>query len=157
MTSQRGRRSPARANVDSKGDTFYPANTGYAYDWAGTWPGGSGTDAIPPLLLRPVDAANGATASTATVETGEADGTLYVVVTTSAVAPTAAQVKLGQDDSSVAATFDANQAVSTLGVQTIAPAPSGLTTATAYTTHFMHEDSDANQSAVVSAAGFTTA
>tara|TARA_R110000772_G_scaffold235182_3_gene346783 strand:- start:160 stop:498 length:339 start_codon:yes stop_codon:yes gene_type:complete len=112
---------------------------------------------VAPLLLRPVDAANGATASTASVETGEADGTLYAVVTTSAVAPTAAQVKLGQDDSSVAATFAGNQVVTATGVQTIAPAPSGLTTATAYTTHFMHEDSDNNQSAVVSASGLTTA
>ena len=117
----------------------------------------SAADVTAPTLSSPTDEANGATASTASVSTDEANGTLYTAVTTSATAPTAAQVKLGQDNSSVAAAFAGSQAVSATGVQTISPAPSGLTPSTANTTHFMHEDAAGNQSAVSSASGFTTA
>lgn len=113
-------------------------------------------DVTAPTLSSPTDAANGATASTGSVSTNEGNGTLYWVVTTSATAPSAAQVKLGQDNSSVAATDSGSQTVSGTGVQTITPAPSGLTASTAYTTHFMHEDAATNQSTVSSASGFTT-
>jgi len=112
-------------------------------------------DVTAPILTSPTDAANGATASTGSASTDEGSGTLYAVVTTSATAPTAAQVKLGQDDSSVTATWSGNQAVSATGVQNITP--SGLTASTAYTTHFMHEDAAGNQSVVSTASGFTTA
>jgi hypothetical protein len=111
-------------------------------------------DVTAPTLSSPTDAANGATASTGSVSTDEGNGTLYWVVTTSGTAPSAAQVKAGQDNSSVAATAGGSQAVSATGVQNIAP--SGLTASTAYTTHFMHEDAASNQSTVVSASGFTT-
>lgn len=117
----------------------------------------SGGDVTAPTLSAPVDAANGATASTAGVTTDEANGTLYVVVTTGATAPSAAQVKAGQDSAGAAAAYTGSQTVSAIGAQTISPAPSGLAASTAYTTHFMHEDAAGNQSAVVSASGFTTA
>jgi len=114
-------------------------------------------DVTAPVLTSPTDAADGATASTGSVSTDEGNGTLYWVVTTSATAPTAAQVKLGQDNSGTAADGDSgSQAVSGTGVQTLSPAPSGMTASTAYTTHFMHEDSSGNQSTVSSASGFTT-
>lgn len=121
--------------------------------------GGTVTDAdtTAPTLSSPTDAANGATASTGSVSTDEGNGTLYWVVTTSATAPSAAQVKAGQDNGGSAATDSGSQAVSGTGVQTLSPAPSGLTASTSYTTHFMHEDSSGNQSAVSSASGFTTA
>lgn len=112
------------------------------------------SDVTAPTLTTATDTANGATASTGSVSTDEANGTLYWVVTTSATAPTAAQVKLGQDNSSVAATDSGSQAVSATGAQ--ATAATGLTASTAYTTHFMHEDAAANQSAVATASGFTT-
>ena len=109
-----------------------------------------------PVLTSPVDAANGATASTGSVSTTGNDGTLYWVVTTSSTTPTAAQIKLGQDNTGTAADGDSgNQTVSTTGTQNITP--SGLTESTAYTTHFMHEDAATNQSIPVSASGFTTA
>lgn len=118
---------------------------------------GSAGDVTAPTLSSPTDAANGQNASTGSVSTNEGNGTLYWVVTTSATAPSAAQVKAGQDNTSTAATASGSQSVSGTGVQTLSPAPSGLTASTAYTTHFMHEDAATNQSTVSSASGFTTA
>ena len=114
-------------------------------------------DTTAPALSSPVDAANGQTAATGSVDTDEGNGTLYWVVTQSATAPSAAQVKAGQDHTGTAADDDGSQAVSTTGTQTLSPAPSGLTASTAYYLHFMHEDAAGNQSAVASGDGFTTA
>lgn len=129
--------SPAPSAVDSTQYTF---------------PSG---DTTAPILTSPTDAANGQTASTGSVTTDEANGTLYWVVTTSSTAPSAAQVKNGLDATGSPSDGDANsQAVTVAGVQNITP--SGLTASTSYTTHFMHEDAAGNQSSVVSASGFTT-
>lgn len=114
----------------------------------------SGGDVTAPTLSGPTDAANGQTASTGSVSTDEGNGTLYSVATTSSTAPTAAQVKLGQDHTGSAATSAVSQAVSATGVQTVNHA--GLTAATQYYTHYMHEDAASNQSTVVSASGFVT-
>lgn len=114
-------------------------------------------DVTAPTLTSPTDAANGATAATGSVSTDEGNGTLWWVVSTSGTAPTKAQVKAGQDHTGVAAADAGSQAVAATGVQTLSPAPSGLTASTAYTIHFMHEDAAANQSAVASGDGFTTA
>jgi hypothetical protein len=130
--------SPSPSSVDSTQYTF---------------PSG---DTTAPILSSATDAANGQTASTGSVSTDEGNGTLYWVVTTSATAPSAAQVKAGQDNTGTAADGDSgSQSVSATGVQNITP--SGLTASTAYTTHFMHEDAASNQSTVASASGFTTA
>ena len=114
-------------------------------------------DTTAPTLSSPVDAANGQTAATGSVDTDEANGTLYWVVTQSSTAPSAAQVKAGQDHTGTAADDAGSQAVSATGTQTLSPAPSGLTASTAYYLHFMHEDAAGNQSAVSSGDGFTTA
>ncbi|MBL4888465.1 MAG: hypothetical protein JKX97_00415, partial [Candidatus Lindowbacteria bacterium] len=111
-------------------------------------------DVVAPILSLPTDTANGGTASTGTVTTDEDNGTLYWVVTESSTPPTAAQVKLGQDNSSVAATDSDNQTVIATGIQNIAA--DGLTETTAYTTHYMHEDAATNPSSVSTASGFTT-
>jgi len=113
-------------------------------------------DIVAPTLSSPVDTANGTTAATGSVSTNEGNGTLYWVVSTSGTAPSAAQVKAGQMHTGSAAAASGSQAVSGTGVQTLSPAPSGLTASTAYTIHFMHEDAAANQSAVSSGNGFTT-
>ena len=114
-------------------------------------------DVTAPTLSSPTDAANGSTAATGSVSTNEGNGTLYWVVSTSGTAPSAAQVKAGNDHTGSAAADSGSQAVSGTGVQTLSPAPSGLTASTAYTIHFMHEDASANQSSVSSGDGFTTA
>lgn len=114
-------------------------------------------DVTAPTLSSPTDAANGSSAATGSVSTNEGNGTLYWVVSTSGTAPSAAQVKAGNDHTGSAAADSGSQAVSGTGVQTLSPAPSGLTASTAYTIHFMHEDAAANQSSVASGDGFTTA
>lgn len=111
-------------------------------------------DTTAPVLTSATDAKNGSTASTGSVSTDEGNGTLYWVVTTSATAPSKAQVKAGQDNSGTAAAYAGSQAVTATGAQNVTG--TGLTASTAYTTHFMHEDAAANQSTVVSASGFTT-
>ena len=111
-------------------------------------------DTTAPTLSSATDAANGAQDSTGSVSTDEGNGTLYWVVTTSATAPSVAQIQAGQDNSGVAAAASGSQAVSATGAQAIAP--SGLTAATAYTTHYQHQDAAGNDSTVVSASGFTT-
>ena len=113
-------------------------------------------DVTAPTLSSPTDAANGSTAATGSVSTNEGNGTLYWVVSTSSTAPSAAQVKAGQMHTGAAAAASGSQAVSGTGVQTLSPAPSGLTASTAYWIHFMHEDAATNQSAVASGDGFTT-
>ena len=121
------------------------------------WNPSSVTDSTAPTLSNPVDTASGSTAATGSVDTDEANGTLYWVVTTSNTAPSKAQVKAGQDHTGSAATDDGSQSVSGTGTQTLSPAPSGLTASTSYYIHFMHEDAAANQSDVSSGDGFTTA
>ncbi len=113
------------------------------------------TDAIAPTLTSPTGTQTGSSTATLGVTTNENDGTLYYVVATSAVAPTKAQVKLGQDNSSVAGAYSGNQAISTTGAKTASA--TGLASSTVYYTYFMHEDAAANQSSVSSASSFTTA
>jgi hypothetical protein len=74
------------------------------------------------------------------------------VVTASATAPTAAQVKLGQDHTGAGALRVVSQAVTATGAQSIA---SGSVTAGARFFHYMHEDAAANQSTVASSTTFT--
>lgn len=112
-------------------------------------------DVTAPTLSSPTDTANGANAMTGSVSTNEANGTLWWVVSTSATAPSAAQVKAGQMHTGAAAAASGSQAVTTTGVQNMSD--NGLAAGTAYYTHFMHEDAATNQSAVSSADGFTTA
>lgn len=111
-------------------------------------------DTTAPTLSSPTDTATGQTTADVGVTTNEANGTLYCVVTTSGTPPSAAQVKAGQDNSSVAATFADDLAIASTGVKAFSA--TGLTAATAYTAHFMHEDALGNQSAVSSGNGFTT-
>ena len=141
-------------------------NTDYAirlravnFAGAGT-PGDSKTEtsgALPaPLLTNPIDAANGANASTGAVDTNDAPGDLYAIVSTSTTKPSSAQIKLGQDHTGTAAPWSGNQLVTATGTQTLSPAPSGLTAETQYYTHFLHEHPLGGDSLVATASGFTT-
>jgi hypothetical protein len=113
-------------------------------------------DSTAPVLSSPVDTAASDTTATLSVDTDEGNGTLYWVVSTSASAPSKAQVKAGQMHTGAAAADSGNQAVSGTGTQSISGGATGLTAETAYTAHFMHEDSSTNQSDVSSGDGFTT-
>lgn len=116
------------------------------------WEGGNITagDTAAPTLTSPTGT-GGTLACSGSVSTDEANGTLYAVVTASATAPTAAQVKLGQDHTGAAALRVVSQAVTATGAQTLA---SGSVTAGTRYWHCMHEDAATNQSAVVSSASF---
>lgn len=151
--------SPAPSGLTS--ETFYV--THYMHENASalqsnvaSGDGFTTADITAPTLSSPVDAANGASASTGSVDTNEANGTLYWVVTTSTTSPSAAQVKAGQDHLGAAAAASGSQSVSSTGTQNLSPAPSSLAATTTYYTHFMHEDAAGNQSTVSSADGFTT-
>ncbi len=111
-------------------------------------------DVTAPSLSSPIDAEDSSAASTWAVTTDEGNGTLYWVITTSATAPSAAQVKAGQDHTGSAAASSGSEAVTETGEVT--GAGSGLSAETTYYTHFMHEDAAENQSSVASADGFTT-
>jgi hypothetical protein len=117
---------------------------------------GGGGDVTAPVLSSPVDTVTGSTTASLSVTTDEGNGTLYWVVSTSSSAPSAAQVKAGQMHTGAAAAASGNQAVSGTGAQSVSGGATGLTAATAYYAHFMHEDSSANQSSVSSGDGLTT-
>ena len=113
-----------------------------------------GGDVTAPVLTSPTGVTTGTTTATVGATTDEDNGTQYAVVTTSATAPSAAQVKAGQDHTGSAAVWAGNAAISTTGAHT--HSATGLTASTAYYAHLMHEDAATNQSNVVSSAQFTT-
>ncbi len=108
--------------------------------------------AVAPVLTNPVDDENLAEASTGSVTSDVADGTVvYGVVTQSAVTPTHAQIVAGEDDLGNPA--DSNDAViASIGVNNLAF--SGLIQTTSYFTHFTQQG--AINATPVSADGFTT-
>lgn len=116
------------------------------------------TDAPPdttaPTLSSPTGTKTGANTATGTVSTNEANGTLSVVVTTSATKPSIAQVRAGQTNTGSAAPWSGNQAVSSTGTKTANA--TGLTPSTAYYYHFQHRDAAGNDSTVETSASFTT-
>ena len=99
-------------------------------------------DVTPPQLTSPIASATGSTTATGSVNTDEANGTLYFLATTNAT-ETAATIKAG-----------ASQAVSVTGVQGVSV--TGLTAATAYYLHFLHRDAEGNDSVRATSAQFTT-
>ncbi len=115
---------------------------------------GAATDTIAPILTSPVDTKSGSSTADLSVTTDSDDGTLYVVVTVSSTAPTAAQIKAGQNSAGGVARYASNQAITSTGAKTFTA--NGLSESTAYTTFFMHEDTAGNQSNISSADGFTT-
>lgn len=115
---------------------------------------GAAGDTTPPTLSLPVDTANGVTGASLQVTTNEANGNLYWVVTTSATTPSKAQIKAGQTHTGAGANASGSQAVVSTGIQSMLA--TGLSGATQYFAHFMHEDGAGNQSNNLSGDGFTT-
>lgn len=112
-------------------------------------------DVTAPVLTSPTGTQTGATTADTGVTTDEDNGTLYTVNTTSATAPSKAQVKAGQNNGGTSAVFAANQSISSTGVKGFNA--TGLTGSTTYYTYFMQEDFAGNQSNVAAASSFTTA
>jgi len=114
----------------------------------------SSGDSTAPTLTSASVTSVGTTTGTGNVTTDEGNGTLYSVVSTSATAPSAAQIQAGQDHTGAAAVWAGNQAVSSTGAKTFSI--TGLTVSTAYYAHFQHKDAANNNSTVVTSAQFTT-
>lgn len=114
----------------------------------------SGADTTPPVLSSPTGSATGTTTASVGATTDEGNGTLYVVVTTSATQPSVAQIKAGQTHTGSAAPYGSSQAVSSTGAKTFSA--TGLTAATTYYAHLVHADAAANDSNRVTSASFTT-
>lgn len=111
-------------------------------------------DVTAPVLTAADDTKTGVTTATITVDTDEGNGVLYWVLSSSATAPSAAQVKAGNDHTGSPALESGSAAVAGTGTQTINV--TGLTGATTYYAHFMQEDDAFNQSNVDSGDGFIT-
>jgi hypothetical protein len=106
-------------------------------------------DVTAPVLSAASDAANGATGASLNVTTDEGNGTLYWFVSTSASAPTAADLKAG-----TGAAQAGSVAVSAATAFPISV--TGLAAATAYYSYFLHRDLAGNDSDIAEGGGFTT-
>ena len=115
------------------------------------WPGVSSPTV--PVLTLPTDTKNGSSACNGTVSAALNNGTLRVVASTSATAPSAAQMEAGQMHTGAAAP-NTSLAVSVVGVQNVAI--SGLAALTTYYLHYFQRSQSGVASVVVSADGFTT-
>ena len=113
----------------------------------------SGDTTAPTLTSQSVTSISTTTA-TGNVTTNEGNGTLYSIVSTSATAPSVAQIQAGQNHTGAAAVWSSNQAVSSTGAKTFSI--TGLTVGTTYYTHFQHKDAANNNSTVVTSTQFTT-
>ena len=120
-----------------------------------TTSGGGGSDTTAPILSSATASSSGATTGSLGVTTDEGNGTLYVVVTTSATQPSVAQIKAGQNNSGTSAAYSSSQSISSTGTKTFSA--TGLTTGTAYYAHFVHTDAAANDSNRASSSSFTPA
>jgi len=92
-------------------------------------------------------------AAALSVDTDEGNGTLYWIVTQSAVAPTAFQVEGGADENGDPADEAGSQAVSGTGTQNVTTSEY-LEDAVTYYAYFMHKDTAGNRSDVVGSGAF---
>jgi len=83
------------------------------------------------------------------VTTNTANGTLYVVLTTSATAPSSAQIKAEQDHTGATATYATNLTITTIGQKW--RNPTGLSAGTYYA-HWIHTNASAADSNIISSA-----
>ena len=112
-------------------------------------------DTTAPSISSPSVTSVGTTTGTGNITTDEGNGTLYSVVSTSATAPSVAQIQAGQDHTGASAVWAGNQAVSSTGAKTFSI--TGLASSTSYYAHFQHKDSSNNNSTLSTSAQFTTA
>lgn len=105
-------------------------------------------DTTPPTL----SAVTGTVKSNALIVLGtttdEGNGTLYGVLTTSATAPTALQVRSGQNQAGAAAAWAGSLTIASAGAKSFNA--TGLTATTGYYAYFVHRDTSGNDSAVQS-------
>jgi len=108
-----------------------------------------------PILTSPTGTATSAETAHGTVTTDSAGGSLYTVVTGSATAPSAAQVKAGHDEFGLVVPY-AGTIILVFFPGTLAFDATGLPQSTTFYFHYMHENGGSEQSAVVTSPSFTT-
>jgi hypothetical protein len=111
-------------------------------------------DTTPPTLSSAVGTVESNALIVVGATTNEANGTMYLVVTTSATPPSALQVRNGQDHTGTAATVALSQSISSTGAKTFNA--TGLSALTAYYPYIVHRDAAGNDSAVFSVGLRTT-
>jgi hypothetical protein len=111
-------------------------------------------ETVAPVLTSATSEAAGEAGGVLGVTTDEGNGTLWVVVTTSATTPTAQQIVDGEDHLGAAAAFAGDETVVGTGAQEITA--DGLDADTNYYGHFVHLDQFSNVSNTISTAQFTT-
>ena len=117
-------------------------------------PAGGG-DTTAPTLTSATGSGTGATTASGGVTTDEANGTLYAVCQLNATgAPSAAQIRAGQNGAGAAAPYATSQSISSTGAKTFNA--TGLTASTSYKWYFTHRDASNNDSSVVSSSSFST-
>lgn len=114
----------------------------------------SGGDTTPPTLTSPTASATGSTTGTGSVQTNEANGVMYCIVSTNSAKPTVTQIQAGQQNGGTAAPFADSKAISVTGPQSF-PSTS-LLPSTTYYYHFQHQDAAGNNSTVETSPAFTT-
>ena len=90
-----------------------------------------------PVITKPVFAPSGPSTGRITVTTPGTTGTMYAVVTARANRPTKAQIKAGRDELGATSLFAGSAAVT--GAKAYTFNVSGLTAATVYHAHIVHE------------------
>ena len=113
-----------------------------------------GGDVTPPVISNVTISSISATGGLVSASTDEANGTAYVVVTTSATTPSVAQIIAGQTHTGSAAVYAGNTAITATGAYSVTA--SGLTSYTAYYAHTVHRDTAGNDSNTLTSAQFTT-
>ena len=108
-----------------------------------------------PILTSPTGTATSAETAHGTVTTDSTGGSLYTVVTLSATAPSAAQVKAGHDEFGLAVPY-AGTIILVIFPGTLEFDATGLPQSTTLYFHYMHENGSGEQSAVVTSPSFTT-
>ena len=111
------------------------------------------TPAVNPVLSSPLASSSDGINFNWSVSTDTNNGTLYWIVSTSSIAPSVAQIKVGQDSTGASAISSGNQSITVTATQN--GSGTGLTAQTSYTFFAYQEDLQANGSNIVND-GFTT-
>jgi len=109
-------------------------------------------DAIAPLVTSVGALVKSNALAVISATTNEANGTMYLVTTTSATPPDADQVMAGTDHADAAAVFDDLQAIGSTGVKTFNA--TGHTALQTYYGYVMHRDAAGNNSDVEATGSF---
>jgi hypothetical protein len=110
-------------------------------------------DTTAPVLSGPSATAKSNALLEASVTTDEGNGSIFIVATTSATPPSAAQIIAGTDHADAAAAFSASISVGSPGAKTLNV--TGLSELTAYHVYSVHRDASNNVSNVVAASATT--